>query len=436
LGTRMRPGWLGGASATRDRTIVGIDVGTTKVCTLITEAANAGSMQVVGFGIAPSHGMRKGMVVDVEQVIESISASLEKAERDTGRRIESAFVSFTGAHITCLNNRGVIAIARDDRAISYDDVERAVEAAQVVNVLPNREIVHAIPRTFVVEGQDGVRNPVGMVGSRLDVEAHLITGAATALQNLARCVEQAGVEPIGFVLGGLAAADAVVTAEEREMGVALVDIGGGTTSVVVFVDGSPWHSAVIGVGGFQITNDIGVGLRTPFHEAEELKLGHGRALSSAYRPEETLRIATFGGSERGGLPGHELGNIIEARLSEIFQLVGEELGRSGYLGRLPAGIVLTGGTALLSGIAELGQTILEVPCRIGRPEGLIGLREALTGPAHATSVGLVLWGARELNRIAGPVPFRSTVGAERVSRNGDGLDVGGRLKSWLRAFLP
>ncbi|MBI2940685.1 MAG: cell division protein FtsA [Chloroflexi bacterium] len=417
----------------RDRTLVGIDVGTTKVCTLIGEVTRANSVNVIGWGVSPSRGLRKGMVVNIEEAVASIGSSVEKAERVSGFKVVSGLVGIAGGHVTSLNSRGFVGVSHADKTIDQEDVARAVEAARVVNIPSNREIIHAIPRHFIVDGQEGIRNPIGMIGYRLDVETHIVTGATTAIQNLTKCIHRLGVDVDQIVLEPLASSEAVLTEEEKEMGVVLVDMGGGTTDLVIFIEGSAWHSGVIAVGGNNITNDIAVKLRTPLAEAEELKIQYGQAVMSAVPADEMVEVSTFGRGTPQLVPRAEICSVIQDRLVEMFQLIDTEIKRSGYSGLLPAGLVLTGGTAETEGIVDLASEVLQLPIRIGRPAGVHGLVDAVGRPSYATSVGLLLWGARQ---ATGSSESRMTQRSGRRSSHDDNLTVAGRLKDFLRIFLP
>jgi len=408
-----------------ERTIVGIDVGTTKVCTLIGEVDDAGNLCIVGVGVAPAHGLSKGVVVNVEEASKSIAASIEKAERVSGYSIQAAYIGLAGKHISSLNSRGVVAVGRGERYITQDDVERAVEAAQAIAVPHNREIVHVIPRSFTLDGQEGVRDPVGMVGFRLEVETHIVTGAVASIRNLVQCVENASVEVNDLILQPLASSEAVLAPEERETGVVLVDAGGGTTDVAIFVQGTIWHSMVLPVGGNNLTNDIAVGLRTPFATAEQLKIKYGHALPELVDPSEMIDVAAFGEGESQSVPRVQLAQILEARVEETFIMVSNEIKRSGYEGLLPAGLVLTGGTAELQGFKELGREILQLPVRIGRLHNIGGLADAVSGPAYATAVGLLHWGLRH-----GTSERRTQKRASRWA------DLYQRFADILRIFLP
>ena len=401
-----------------------IDVGTTKICTIVAEAGEDTDVQIIGVGIAPAQGLRKGIVVNIDETVESIRTSVEKAERSSGFKIVAAHVGIAGNHIGSLNNRGVVAIAHHDRLISEEDVHRVLEAARTVSIPSNREVIHVIPRSYTLDGQEGVKNPVGMHGFRLDVETHIVTGATTSIQNLTKCIQQVGIEINDLVLEPLASSEAVLTDEEREMGVILADIGGGTTDMAVFIDGAIWHTGVLPVGGYQLTNDIAIGLRTPFATAEDIKTRYGYALSSAIDPEETFEATTFGSEERRSISRRHLCEIVEARATEILEMILMEIKRSGYDGMLPAGLVLTGGTANLKGIDALARNVLQLPARVGYPRGIHGLVETVYNPAYATSVGLLLWAMKY-------------GGIERRPHKHHSLaELFKQLTFWVRELLP
>lgn len=404
-----------------ERTVVGIDVGTTKVCTLVGEIGEEGDLQIVGVGLVPSRGLRKGAVVDVSEATDAIAASVEEAERTSGYRIERAYVSLSGEHIDSLNSRGVVAVSRREDGIALEDVYRVLDAAGAIALPHNRQLLHIVPRHFIVDSQEGVRDPVGMHGFRLEVEAHVVTGSATAIQNLAKCVSNAGVEVDEVVLSPLAAANAVLGDNEREIGVVLVDIGGGTTDIAIYIDGTVWHTATLGIGGEYITNDVSIGLRLPPEVAEEVKVRYGHARPAQVGPEERFTAAVFGNGSPQSLPRWKLAEIIEARAEEMWEMVGRQIKHSGYDGLLPAGVVLCGGVASLPGMAELGREMLGLPVRVGTPKGLVGLVERISGPAYAVAYGLLAWGltAEERHR---PVPT--------------GPSAAQRLLRWLRALLP
>ncbi len=408
-----------------EKTIVGIDVGTTKVCTLIGEVDEADNLCIVGVGVAPSHGLSKGVVVNVEEASRCIAESIEQAERVSGYAIESCYVGLAGKHISSLNSRGVVAVGRGERRITLEDTERALEAAQAIAVPHNREVVHVIPRCYTLDEQEGVRDPVGMLGFRLEVEAHIVTGAVASIRNLVQCIENADVTVNDLILQPLASGEAVLTPEERHTGVVLVDAGGGTTDVAIFVEGSIWHSVVLPVGGNNLTSDLSVGLRTPFEVAEALKIKHGHVLPEMVDPEERIDAAAFGEDTLQSVSRRQMALILEARAEEMFAMILNEIKRSGYEGLLPAGLVLTGGTAALRGFKELGREMLQLPVRVGTVRNISGLVDAVSSPMYATAVGLLLWGLRY-----GPSP---TSGPKRPSR---WSDLYKRFTEIIRAFLP
>ncbi|MFN8637764.1 MAG: cell division protein FtsA [Chloroflexota bacterium] len=411
----------------RERIVVGIDVGTTKVCTLIAAVSPEDQLEIIGAGITPSRGMRRGVVVDVDDAVQAISASVQKAEQQSGYKIMSAFVGISGAHISSTNSHGVVAVRRTDNVITDDDIERALEAARVVNMPHDRDVIHVIPRHFVIDGQEGINNPAGMLGRRLEVETTVVTGTQTSIHNLSRCIEQVGVGIDALVVQSIAAGEAVLTTAEKDMGVALVDLGGGTTDAGVFVDGSISYISAVPVGGNHISNDIAVGLRTPFMAADEIKIRHGYAISEAIEEDRVIDIASYDAGDGGPVSRKVLAEIIEARLEETFDLVREslerggfEVGRSGRDGGIPGGIVLVGGTAQLQGIRRLAAEVFNTSVRIGTPTGMFGLVESISNPAYAASVGLLKWGLSQADDFGGP--------------SGDGALV--RFKEWLRSFFP
>ncbi len=414
--------------------VAALDIGTTKTCALIGEASETG-VRILGVGLAPSNGMRKGVVVDVKLAAESIALAVEQAERTANMSIEGAYVGIAGAHISSTNSRGVAGIPHAPRSVTQDVIDRAMEAAAAIAVPDNREIVHAIPRGYTLDGQDGVRDPIGMMGYRLEVEAHIVTGAAASIQNLYKAVEAAGVKIIGLALEPIAAGEAVLTPAEREMGVALVDIGGGTTDIAIFIDGSVWHTVVLPIGGLHLTNDLAVGLRAPFGAAEEIKMKYGTVLIDDTREEELIELAAFGDEERRSASRREVAEILTARADEILQMVLTEIKRSGYDGLLPAGVVLCGGTAQLAGIKSFARGILSLPVRVGTPEQMEGFTDRITSPAFATSVGLVRWGLKRNEEQALQIARVTTHENARSASNlfKPVLGVG----SWLRrALLP
>lgn len=407
-----------------DETIVGIDVGTTKVCTLVAEVEDLEEKQlrIVGVGVAPSQGLRKGMVVNVEEAARAIEASVEKAERVSGYAIEEAYVGVTGEHISALNSRGVVAVASRDRTVTEEDTWRAVDAAKAIAIPHDRQIIHAIPRYYILDEQKGlhISDPLGMQAFRLEVEVHIVTAAIPSLENLKRAVERAGVQVRDLVLEPWAAGEAVLTRAERERGVVLADIGGGTTDIAVFVEGKICHTYVLAVGGNHLTNDLSIVLRMPFDQAEEIKVRHGHALPQAVGADEIIEAHVFGNEFRQVIPRRYVSEILEARAAEILALIGQEVKKSGYDGLLPAGVVLCGGTGELTGLRELACQVLELPVRIGAPHDLVGLVDIISSPAYATSVGLLLCGLQ-------PEEGRVPPGEEGIIK---------RFIRWLRVFFP
>jgi cell division protein FtsA len=369
--------------------VVGIDIGTTKVCTLIARVEGEGNLRILGVGIEPSQGIKRGNVIDIPSASQAIIRSVEKAERSSGLEITSALVSLAGAHVSSVNSRGVSGI--NGGVITEADVHRAIDAAQAVAIPHNREVIHIIQRGFTVDGQDGIRQPVGMHGYRLEVETHIITAGEATVENLRKCVQASGVEISSFVLNPLASAEVVLNDTERDMGVVVVDIGGGTTDMAVYISGDIWHTMVLPVGGSHITNDIAHGLRLPIQQAEEVKKLYGHAVQAEISPDDVFSVRAFGEERPVQTSRKELANIIEARVAEIFDLLLQEIKRSGYDGLLPAGIVLTGGSSLLPGIRTIASQVTGLPVRVAKPENLVGLVDQLNSPAYSTSVGLLKW---------------------------------------------
>ncbi|MFC2012798.1 cell division protein FtsA [Chloroflexota bacterium] len=372
-------------------TLAAIDVGTTKVCTIIADVNDGGAARIVGVGITPSRGLHKGLVVNINDARESIRESIKKAEQTSNYKVESAYIGVTGRHVTSLNNRGVVAITRNDRLVRSDDLRRVLSSAQNIKVPSDRKLLHVIPRNYAVDGQPGVRNPVGMHGFRLDVETHIITAAITSIQNLIKCIRGLGVEIEDLVLEPLASSESILTSDEKEVGVILADIGGGTTDIAVFKDGSIWHSAIIPVAGYQLTRDIAIGLGLPFDVAEEMKKKYSNVLPVYESKMDTPNTIAQDGH---GVSYQDLCDIVRARVEEIIRLILLEMPRAEYESLVPAGLVLTGGSSNLPGIETLGRDILRLPVRVGVPSNLYGISDTLRDPAHATGVGLLLWAAK------------------------------------------
>lgn len=374
--------------------LVSIDVGTTKVCVLIGEVSRTGGIDVIGFGQAPSDGLRKGVVIDIDRTVQSVTTAVEAAERLSGFKVRSAFVGISGNHISSQNSRGMVAVSGHRRDVGRDDTVRAIEAARAVSIPNTREILHVIPRGYVVDGQEGVRDPIGMSAVRLEVETHIVTASQSGVQNLTKCIQRAGVEIDELVLAPLATAEAILTAEDRELGVALLDIGGDTTDLAVFHDGSIAHAATIPMGGKSITSDLGIVLRVTPEIAENLKLKHGNALPVDVDPDEVVQITSIGEDLAHGVTRRTVAQIIEARLNEIFEAVQQEIAAAGATNRLQAGLVLTGGGAMLAGINRAARDQLGMSARVVGPQNLGGLTDQVSTPPYSAASGLLLWGAK------------------------------------------
>ncbi len=372
-----------------DQTIVGIDIGTTKICTLVARVEEDRQLRIMGIGIEPSRGMKRGVMVDLENATIAIARSVEKAQRSSGYEIRSAWVSLAGSHVSSINSKGTAGVTGG--IVRQADVSRALEAAQSVAIPHNREVIHVIQRGFSVDGQDGISQPVGMHGYRLDVEAHIITAAETTVENIRKATEAAGVQVLQFVLNPLASGEVILTETERQLGVMVCDIGGGTTDLAIYINSDVWHTMVLSVGGSLITSDIAHGLRLSLTQAEEVKKKYGHAIRDEVGSEELFSVRSFGSDNPIQMNRRDLAYIIEARVEEIFRFVLQEIKRSGYDGLLPAGVVLTGGSSLLPGIRRLAAEVLGLPVRIAQPENLLGLVDQLYSPAYSTSVGLLYW---------------------------------------------
>jgi cell division protein FtsA len=411
--------------ARKERYLVGLDVGTSKITAVVGEVMDDGALDVIGLGLSEARGIRRGLVVNLEAAVDSIKRAIEEAELTAGIEIDSAYLALSGAHVKGFNSRGVVAVAGKNREISREDVRRAIDAAKAVALPSGREILHVLPQDFVVDEQDGVGNPVGMTGSRLEVNVHIITGNASTTQNVVACVNRAGVAVLDTVLEQLAAAEAVLSQDERELGVALVDVGGGTTDFAIFERGSLWHTGVVAIGGDHFTNDIAVGLRTPVPDAERVKRRAGCALSLMVGEDETMEVASVGGRQPRLMARRILADVLQPRAEEVFHLLWDEIQRAGWEKSLHSGIVLTGGGALLDGMAEIAEQIFDLPIRRGYPAGIGGLVDHVNSPAFATAVGIVMYVHKQHQLDAG----RSAAGAGALSR------VAVRLRSLFREFF-
>jgi len=374
-----------------ERSVVSIDIGSHRILVLVGEITEAEDVRIVGVGSVPSKGIKKGVIVNVNEATAAIAEAVERAEQSSGYQIERAYIGVAGTHISSRNSQGVVGVARRDRGITPDDVDRVLEAAGAIVLPQNQELVHIIPRSYTVDGQEGVRDPLGMHGFRLEVEAHVVIGSSTAVQNLKKCVEGAGIEVGELVLTSLAAGKSVLSATEKEMGVVLVDIGEGTTDIAIFIEGTVWHTRSLPMGGEYITNDIAIGLRLPSEVAEQVKLQYGHALAAQVAEDERFTISPYGESSPVVMPRWKLAQIIQARCEEILENVQQEIKRSGYDGLLPAGLVLCGGTAQLPGLRELARDLFGLPVQIGIPKNIAGLTDQVNNPAAAVGVGLVEW---------------------------------------------
>lgn len=386
----------------RDEWIVGLDIGTTKVCTVVGRNEGGGVITIAGVGLVPSRGIKRGVVVDVEDTVAAVRDSVDRARHMAGVPFDSVVVGVTGDHIDSANLRGTVSITGTDSVVTPTDVDRVLQAA-THDVDRDRQIIHSLPRDFTVDGHRGVRRPVGMCGQRLEVETHVVTGTSSFLQNVTQCVERAGLRVEGLVLEPIATAEAVATQDERELGVALIDIGGGTSDIAVFTGGSIVHSAVVPVGGNQVTRDISIGLRTPLEIAERLKIERGMAIGSLVPHGEALEVVTAGSGERLRLPLSVLTEIIEARMTELFEMSREMINAITDNKRLPAGIILTGGGALLPGSLDLARQIFELPLRLGRPIDISGWRDQVNAPQFSTAVGLLRFAIQQRGLLDDPL---------------------------------
>lgn len=377
--------------AKKENVIVGLDIGTTKICAIVGEIVEDG-IDIIGIGSAPSRGLRKGVVINIESTVESIRKAVEEAEAICGLEINSVYTGIAGGHIRGLNSHGICALK--EKEVRPVDVEKAIDAAQAVAIPLDREVIHVIPQEFVVDEQDGIKDPIGMSGVRLEAKVHIVTAAVTSAQNIVKCANRAGLNVNDIILEQLAAAESTLSTEEKDLGVAIIDIGGGTTDLAVFSQGSLVHTSVLSIGGNHVTNDIAVGLRTPAAEAEKVKVRYGCALSSLVGREETIEVPSVGGQSERILSRQILAEIIEPRAEEIFTLIKQEIQKSGYEDMTASGIVLTGGSSLLEGMPELAEQIFNQPVRRGIPKGIGGLVEVVKSPLYATGVGLVLYGSR------------------------------------------
>lgn len=375
----------------RGNLIVGLDIGTTKICCVVGEMSQ-GDVNIIGIGTHPSIGLRKGVVVNIESTVDSIKKAVEEAELMAGCEISSVYTGIAGGHITGFNSRGIVAIKGPE--ITETDVERVIDAARAVAIPMDREVIHVLPQEYIVDEQTGIQNPVGMAGVRLEAKIHIVTGAVTSAHNIVKCCNRSGLDVCDIVLESLASGEAVLTAEEKELGTALLDLGGGTTDLAIFSDKNIRHTFVLALGGNNLTNDIAIGLRAPHAEAEKIKTRYGTCLSSSVSADEMIEVPGMGGREARKLPRQILGEILEPRMEEIFTLAKREVYRAGLENSFPSGLVLTGGTSMLEGTTEIAESVFNLQTRLGKPQGITGLVDVVNNPMYATGVGLVLYGAK------------------------------------------
>ena len=410
-------------SAKRDNLIVGLDIGTTKICAIVGNLTEEG-IDIVGIGTSPSKGLRKGVVINIESTVASIKKAIEEAELMAGCEIKSVYAGIAGGHIKGFNSQGVIAIK--NREVSPEDVKRVIEAAKAIAIPMDREVIHILPQEFIIDDQDGIREPLGMSGVRLEAKVHIVTGAVASAQNIVKSCNRAGLEVADIVLEQLASSEAVLSADEKELGVALVDIGGGTTDIAIFVDGAIKHTSVLSLGGNHLTNDIAVGLRTPMAEAERIKQKYGCCLSSLVGKDETIEVPSVGGRKPRILSRQLLCEILEPRVEEIFTLVNREIVKSGLEDLIASGVVITGGSTILEGMPELAEQIFNLPVRRGLPQRIGGLVDVVNSPVYATGVGLVVYGSKNVGVHEFPTAQSDDTVFRRVSR---------RMKEWFGEFF-
>jgi cell division protein FtsA len=407
----------------RENLIVGLDIGTTKICAIVGNVTEDG-VDIVGIGTSPSRGLRKGVVINIETTVASIKKAIEEAELMAGCEIKSVYAGIAGGHIRGFNSQGVIAIK--NREVSPDDVRRVIDAAKAIAIPMDREVIHILPQEFIIDDQDGIREPLGMSGVRLEARVHIVTGAVASAQNIIKSCNRAGLDVADIVLEQLASSEAVISPEEKEIGVALVDIGGGTTDIAIFVDGAIKHTSVLSLGGNHLTNDIAVGLRTPMAEAERIKQKYGCCCTSLVGKEETIEVPSVGGRKPRVLSRQLLAEILEPRVEEIYTLVNREIVKSGFEDQIASGVVITGGTSILEGMPELAEQIFNLPVRRGLPREIGGLIDVVNSPVYATGVGLVVYGSKNQGIREFPTVQSDDNAFRRVTR---------RMKEWFSEFF-
>ncbi len=408
----------------REKLLVGLDIGTTKICCVVGEVTATG-LDIVGIGMHPSIGLRKGVVVNIEHTVNSIKQAVEEAELMAGCEISSVYAGIAGGHIKGFNSHGVIAVK--NREIVARDIERVLEAAKAVAIPMDREVIHTIPQEYIVDDQGGILDPLGMAGVRLEAKVHIVTGAVTSAQNIIRCAHSAGLDVCDIVLEPLASSEAVLSPEERALGVALLDFGGGTTDLAIFSQDSIKHTAVLALGGQNLTNDVAIGLRTPLKNAEEIKKNFGCCLTSMIDSDEVIEVVNVGGQTKKSMARQILGEVLEPRVEEIFTLINRELLRSGYESHVTAGVVVTGGSALLEGVPEVAEQVFNLPVRRGYPMEVGGLKDVVNSPLYATAVGLVLYGVKQEQNKAEKF--------FRIRQNNIFNRVAMRMKRWFKEVI-
>ncbi len=375
-----------------DKLIVGLDIGTSKVVAIVGEVSPTGSIKVVGLGTHPSRGLKKGVVVNIESTVQSIQRAIEEAELMAGCQIHSVYAGIAGSHIRAMNSHGIVAIK--DREVQQSDLERVIDAAKAVAIPADQKILHVLPQEYVIDMQEGIKEPIGMAGVRLEAKVHMVSGALNAAQNIEKCVHRCDLELDDIILEQLASSYAVLTDDEKELGVCMVDIGGGTTDIAIFTEGAIRHTAVIPIAGDQVTNDIAMALRTPTQHAEDIKIKYACALTQLAGADELIKVPSVGERAPRNLSRQALAEVVEPRYEELFTLIQAELRRSGFEDLIAAGVVLTGGTSMMEGAVELAEEIFHVPVRLAKPLGVEGLSDVVANPIYATSVGLLIYGAK------------------------------------------
>jgi cell division protein FtsA len=401
--------------------IVGIDIGTSKVVTLVGEVSSDGILNVIGFGSHPSQGLKRGVVVNIESTVQSIQRSVEDAESMVGCDIFSAYTGIAGSHIRSINSHGIVAIR--DQEVSQSDVERVLDAAKAIAIPADQRILHVLPQEYIIDHQDSIREPIGMSGVRLEAKVHIVTGAVSAAQNIVKCMKRCGLATSDIVLEQFASSQSILSEDEKELGVCMIDIGGGTSDIAMFTDGAIRYTAVIPIAGDQVTNDIAIALRTPTRSADEIKINYGCALQDLVDSNQMIDIPTLGDKAGRRLPRRALAEVVEARYEELFNLALTEIRRSGLEDRLAAGIVLTGGASKVEGAKELAERVFKIPVRIGKPNHVTGLTDIIHNPIYATSVGLLVYALRQRNN-----QHDGSVALNQQSMN----SLWSRMKNWFQ----